>query len=95
MKRCHSGSRANEISEVVYISEENGRAEELRQFFSSRDISLGNKNDLVPVTADSHDPSIAVWHTLKGQNENLVVILSGCYIWQEDAKLTYEGLPSD
>jgi len=95
MKRYHSGSRATEISEVVYISEENGRAEELRQFFSSRDISLGNKNDLVPVTTDSHDPSIAVWHTLKGQNENLVVILSGCYIWQEDAKLTYEGLPSD
>jgi hypothetical protein len=79
------------------VLEENGRAEELRQFFSSRDIFLGNKNDLVPVTADSHDPSVAVWHTLKGQNKNSVVIVAGGYIdiWQEDVKLRYGGLPSD
>jgi len=39
----------------------------LRQFFSSRDISLGNKNDLASVVTDTHDPRIAVRHTLQGR----------------------------
>jgi hypothetical protein len=46
----------------------------LRQLFSGRDVSLGNQNDLAPVIADGHDPSIAVWHTLEWQIDKSVVV---------------------
>lgn len=52
----------------------------LRQLFSGRDVSLGNQNDLAPVIADGHDPSIAVWHTLEGQIDKSVVVMPGYYV---------------
>lgn len=67
----------DEIVKLVYVRKWQVEEKELRQFFSSRHISLGNENDLALVITDSHDSCIAVRHTLQGTRKSSVILV-GC-----------------
>lgn len=77
----------NEIVKLVYVRKRQVEKNALRQFFSSRHVSLGNENDLAPVITDGHDSCIAVRHTLQGRRKSSVILV-GCSIWQEGSNIS-------